>query len=81
MTHTTYILKSVKDGGYYYGSTSNMAARLKRHNAGAVISTKSRRPWILHYAESYKTKSEAMKRELFFKSIDGYNWLKQNGIK
>jgi putative endonuclease len=80
MGHTAYILKSLKDGKYYYGSTSNMDSRLKRHNAGLVTSTKFRRPWVIHYTEKFETKSEAMQRELFFKSIDGYNWLKQNGI-
>jgi putative endonuclease len=37
--------------------------------------TKSGWPWKLHYSETYETKSEAAKREYFFKSIDGYKWL------
>ena len=76
----TYILKSLKDGKYYYGSTSNLENRLKFHNKGRVKATKARIPLILHYSERYKTRSEAVKRELFFKSIDGYNWLKDNKI-
>ena len=66
-----YILKSQKDGRYYYGSTDDLPTRLKAHNAGTVRSTKSRRPLLMHYFEEYATVTEARKRELFFKSIDG----------
>jgi putative endonuclease len=80
MKYTVYILKSSKDGGYYYGYTSDLKARLMRHNDGMVRSTKARRPFIVHYFEVFETKTEALKRENFFKSIDGYNWLKENKI-
>jgi putative endonuclease len=76
----TYILKSLKDGLYYYGSTSNLKSRLKEHNYGHVKSTKGHRPYKIHYYEIFETKTEALKRELFFKSIDGYNWLKDKEI-
>ncbi|MBC8486763.1 MAG: GIY-YIG nuclease family protein [Bacteroidetes bacterium] len=75
-----YILKSVRDRKYYYGHTSYLGKRLKCHNSGKVKSTKSRRPLRLHYSEEYSCKSDALKREKFFKSIDGYNWLKENEI-
>ncbi len=75
-----YILKSEKDNRYYYGSTNNVESRLNKHNKGDVKATKGRRPLILHYTEQFKTRSEAFKREHFFKSIDGYNWLKSNKI-
>ena len=58
----------------------NLEFRLKRHNGGFVRSTKSKRPWTIHYTESFETKSEAYRRELFFKTIEGYNWLKHKGI-
>jgi len=80
MNYFVYILKSLKDSGYYYGYTSNLENRLEKHNSLMVKSTKSRAPFILHYTEIFKTKSEALKRERFFKSIDGYNWLKDNKI-
>ena len=75
-----YILRSQKDGKYYYGSTNNLTDRINRHNKGEVKSTKHRRPFILHYFEEFTERSEAFKREQFFKSIDGYNWLKLNNI-
>ncbi len=75
-----YILKSLKDYRYYYGSTRNIEQRIKDHNRGKVKSTKLRRPFALHYFEEKSDMSEARKREFFFKSIDGYNWLKKNKI-
>lgn len=78
--HITYILKSLKDGTYYYGSTSDLDKRLKYHNSGKSRYTKRKLPWVIHYTESFETKTEAIKREIFFKSIDGYIWLKENGI-
>ena len=78
--HYVYILKSLKDEKYYYGSTSNLDKRLASHNSGKVRSTKFRRPLKIIYFESFETKSEAIKRELFFKSKSGYFWLKSNHI-
>jgi putative endonuclease len=75
-----YILKSEKDNRYYYGSTNDLAARLAKHNKGDVKATKNRRPFVMHYSEQFESRSEAYKREHFFKSIDGYNWLKENKI-
>ena len=76
----SYILKSQKTSRHYYGHTKDLLNRLKSHNAGKVRSTKAYRPWEIIYKESFKTKSEAYRRELFYKSIDGYNFLKKEGI-
>ncbi|WP_083811757.1 GIY-YIG nuclease family protein [Pseudopedobacter saltans] len=38
----TYILKSLKDNKYYYGSCQNLTLRLQQHNSHKVKSTKSR---------------------------------------
>src|SRR5690606_19184802 len=78
--YITYILKSLKDGTYYYGSTSDISKRLKYHNAGKSRYTKKKKPWVLHYTEEYETKTEAIQRELFFKTINGYIWLKEKQI-
>jgi putative endonuclease len=75
-----YILRSLKDNRYYYGSCEDLEKRLFTHNAGKVRSTKSRIPFVIHYHEKHATRSEAQKREYFFKSIDGYNWLKVNKV-
>ena len=68
MPFYVYILKSLKDGSYYVGSTSNLENRLKRHNEGRVISTKSKRFWKLVYSEEHPTRSSAAKRESELKS-------------
>jgi len=75
-----YILKSLKDGKYYYGSTSDIDLRLIEHNKGKVKATKGRIPFVLHYSEQFQTRSEAVKREMYFKSIHGYDWLKEHDI-
>ncbi len=80
MIYFAYILKSEKDNKYYYGSTENIENRLNKHNRGDVKATKNRRSFVLHYKEEYVTRSEAYKREQYFKTIDGYNWLKNNQI-
>ncbi len=74
-----YIIKSSK-GGYYFGSTGDIENRIRSHNSGKVKSTKSRRPLKLHYSEEFETKTEALKREKYFKSKSGYYWLKKNSI-
>ena len=76
----SYILLSLKDGSHYYGSSSNITDRLKSHNYGKVRSTKGHRPWKLHYYEKFNAREEAVKRERFFKTIDGYLWLKEKNI-
>ena len=76
----SYIAKSLKDQGYYFGSCEDLDARIKEHNKGKTRSIKGRRPFVLHYFEEHDTRSEAVRRERFYKSIEGYQWLKLNGI-
>ena len=80
MSYFTYVLKSDYDGTYYYGSTKDLKERLKVHNSGKSRYTKGKRPWKLHYSEEFKTRGDALKREKFFKSIYGYNFLKSKKI-
>ena len=67
MNYYVYILKSEKDGGYYYGYTADLKARLDRHNQGLVKSTKARRPFSIHYYEEFSSKTLALRREFFFR--------------
>ena len=66
-----YVLKSLKDGRYYIGSTSNLEKRVERHNHGGNISTKNRRPLELVYFETYNTRVDAIHREAVIKSYKG----------
>jgi len=80
MSYYAYILKSKSHGTFYYGHCEDLEKRLNQHNKGRVKYTKGRMPWKVHYFEIFKTRSEAMKREKYFKSIDGYKYLKSEGI-
>jgi putative endonuclease len=73
-------LKSSTSRTHYYGSTADLGMRLKRHNGGKVKSTKGKKPWVLHYYEEFDERGKALKRERFFKSVDGYKYLKEKGV-
>lgn len=65
----TYILKC-RDGSLYTGWTTDLERRLKAHNDGKGAKyTKSRRPVVLAYYETFDTKEEAMKRECAIKRL------------
>lgn len=75
-----YILKSESTGRHYYGYTQDLEDRLLRHNENRERATKNRGPWKLIYHESFLNRSEAMKREKFFKTYKGWKWLKSEFI-
>ena len=63
-----YFLKSEKNGDLYVGSTENLENRIFFHNSGKVKSTKAYRPWKLVGFEEYQSRSEATRKEKFFKT-------------
>ena len=69
MPYFVYIIYSNSRDRYYIGSAENIELRLKRHNDGATISTKSGRPWIVKYIEKFESKTEALKRENYLKRM------------
>jgi len=71
MSYHTYILRSLKDGRLYVGSTNNVARRLHRHNLGLVEATRHRRPLELACFETVGTRAEAVRRERHLKSLEG----------
>ena len=72
-----YVLKSKKDNSQYIGLNQNTEERLKEHNAGRVKSTKLKRPWNLLHKESFRTRTEARKREKYLKSAAGRRFRKE----
>ena len=75
MKYFIYILQSEKDGTYYIGHTSNLEARLRRHNQGRSAYTKSKAPWKLLYKEVLNSKAEAMRREQEIKRKKGREYI------
>lgn len=59
----TYVLKSLKDGNYYIGSTNDLKRRFREHNNKKSFSTKSRAPFKLVYYEAYGSEKDARNRE------------------
>ena len=63
-----YLLRSEKDNNFYIGQTNNLSERTKKHNRGAVASTKNRKPFILIGYEIMRSRGEALKKERELKS-------------
>ncbi len=67
--YTVYILYSEKFDKTYTGYTSDLEMRLRSHNEFSKKDwTRSYRPWKLIHTETFQSKSEAIKREKFYKS-------------
>ena len=69
--YSVYILKSLKDQGYYIGCTKDLHRRVRAHNLGKTQSLKSRRPLEIIYKEDYTVAAEAFARERQIKSYNG----------
>lgn len=68
MIFCVYIIRSLKNGDLYVGSTEDFNNRIKLHNCGKVKSTKAYRPWELLEIRGCNNRSEAMKLEKFLKT-------------
>ena len=66
--HFCYILYPQKLDKYYIGQTSNIDARIARHNSSKKGFTSTGKPWVLVYSEKFHDKSSALKREKQLKS-------------
>ena len=65
-----YILKCA-DNTYYTGHTANLDERIKRHNKGEIIYTKTRRPVVLVTYLAFSNKYKAIDFEKYLKSGSG----------
>ena len=73
----TYVLHSMSDMKFYTGYTKDLKLRYEQHNNGLVESTKDRRPLKLIYYEACFDQEDALKREKYFKTIQGKMFLKR----
>jgi len=64
-----YVLGSRDGAGVrtYVGWTTDLDARLGKHNAGTGARSTRGRTWVLLYAERYPARAEAMSREWHLK--------------
>lgn len=76
LPYCVYILFSQKDQQLYTGFSTNLNARIERHNSGGNKSTSYRRPLILIFCEFYLFEEDARKREMYFKTTMGKKVIK-----
>ena len=65
----------MKDHKFYIGYTKNLKQRFEEHEKGLVESTKHRRPLKLIYYEACLDRSDATRREKYFKTHHGKMYL------
>ncbi|MBI2890975.1 MAG: GIY-YIG nuclease family protein [Nitrospirae bacterium] len=77
MPYFVYVLRSLKDGRFYIGSTRDVQARLAFRNAGLQRSTWHRTPFELAYMEEHPVRTEALRRERQLKRMKGGEGLRR----
>jgi len=70
-----YIIYSASSDRFYIGHTSNIEARLKKHNSNHKGFTGKNNDWKVVYTESYSAKGDAYARERQIK-----NWKNRQRI-
>ena len=69
---SVYILYSVSFQKNYIGQTKDLQNRLAEHNARENTGYTARyKPWVLIYSEDFDSRSDAMKKEKYFKTGTG----------
>lgn len=75
-----YVVQSESTGKIYIGQTKNRDKRIKQHNDinfdKRSYTKLNKGPWKLVYQEQYETRQDALKREKYFKSHHGRDWLR-----
>jgi putative endonuclease len=77
MPYYSYVLRSMKNEILYKGSTDDIEKRIQTHNAGKVKYSSKHLPWELVLSEEFETRTEAMKREKWYKTGVGREWIKK----
>ena len=77
MFSNVYVLRSGEDQKLYVGLTNDLRRRLREHNDGRSSATKARTPFELIYYEALLDRRDAEKRERFFKSGWGRQYVQR----
>ncbi len=72
-----YILRNIRKGFIYIGSTNNLDRRVLEHNNGVVQSTKAYRPLEIAAYVAVESESKARKLENYSKTGSGKAILKK----
>ena len=72
-----YALCSMQRNYIYVGMTTNVLRRYAEHNKGYERTTRPYRPFYLLYSEEHASRIDARKREKYFKSGVGKEYLKR----
>ena len=69
MTYSVYLIGSYKNSKFttYVGYTNNLKKRINLHNEGKGAKFTKGRFWKIMYYERYKTRKEAILREIHIK--------------
>ena len=74
-----YLLKSLSHPDkQYVGSTTNLQARLARHNQGRAPHTSKYVPWKIHVALRFRDAKRAENFERYLKSGSGHAFAKRH---
>jgi putative endonuclease len=74
-----YVLKS-DSGRSYIGHSKDIDNRVVEHNSGKNKATRGKGPWRLVYSEEFETRSEAVMRERYYKTVAGRIVLREKGV-
>ncbi len=74
--YCVYALKSLARKYIYVGLTGNIERRIAEHNGGKEKTTRAYAPFKAILIEKYDSRTEARKRETYFKSGAGKEYLK-----
>ena len=73
-----YILRSIAfPGRYYVGITSDLRARLRKHNGGEVTHTSKYGPWEIKTYIAFSDEKQAFAFERYLKSASGRAFAKK----
>ncbi|MBT3478107.1 MAG: GIY-YIG nuclease family protein [Candidatus Marinimicrobia bacterium] len=78
MNIVLYILKSKASSMRYIGITNNLQNRIKRHRINQSVLKRMLGEFELIYTEDYSDYKSARKREKYFKSGVGREWMNKN---
>mgnify|MGYP001560788482 FL=1 len=77
MFYYVYVLKSLKNGSFYIGYSTDLKQRIKEHNSGKSLATKPFIPYQLIYYEAFLSRKDAKNREIYLKSGWGIRSIKK----